>query len=86
MLASLGMAEEVVNAATDHDQPRPLPETIRTLADVVYVANLLAGAHMAWSADADASAGERVLAAREVYADLLPEIDTTAKAMLSVFS
>lgn len=86
LLASLGMAEDIVNATTDHDQPRPMPETIRTLADVVYVANLLAGGHTAWSGEAGDPLGERIREAEDAYAELLPEIETMAKAMLSVFA
>ena len=86
LLSSLGMAEDIVNAATDHDQPRPLPETLRTLTDVVYVGNLLAGAHVAWSGEAGDPVSEQVFAASEAYAELLPEIEVAAAEMLSVFS
>ena len=86
LLSSLGMAEEVVNASTDHDQPRPLPEGVRTLNDVVYLGNLLAGAHMAWSGVENDPVSENVRLACEAYAELLPEIDADAKAMQSVFA
>ena len=85
LLASLGIPEEIVNATIDHDQPRPLPETPRTLSDVVYIANLLAGAHFAWSSQESEPLKEKMIAAGEAYADLLPEIDETVKAMMSVF-
>ncbi len=86
LLSSLGMAEEVVNASADHDQPRPLPDGVRNLNDVVYLGNLLAGAHMAWSGVDNDPVGETVRLACETYAEFLPEIDADAKAMQSVFA
>ena len=86
LLVSLGVPEEVVNATADHDQPKPLPETLRTLADVVYLGNLLAGAHVAWSGQTDDPVNEMIVLASERYAELLPDIEATAGAMLSVFS
>ena len=85
LLNALGMSENIVEAFIDHDQPRPLPETIRTLADVVYLGNILTGTHRAWSEEAgDALLGEVDLV-RERYADLLPEIEADTQAMLDVF-
>lgn len=48
LFAALGLDEALIDAAHDHDHPRPLPDPIANLADVVYVANLLAGGHAAW--------------------------------------
>ena len=86
LLASLGMPEEVVNATTDHDQLRELPEVVRSLGDIVYVGNLLAGAHVAWSGVDTDPVGEQVELARRQHAELLPDVDAAAVAMLSVFS
>lgn len=86
LLSSLGISEEIVNATIDHDQPRDVPEVVRTLGDVVYVGNLLAGGHSAWSGeDLDVNA---VLVAKacEIYAELLPQIESDTKDMQSVFS
>jgi HD-like signal output (HDOD) protein len=43
LLDALEMPAEIVDAVRDHDVLRPLPEKPRTLNDVVYVSNLLAG-------------------------------------------
>ena len=86
LLASLGMPEEVVNATTDHDQLRELPEVVRSLGDIVYVGNLLAGAPVAWSGVDTDPVGEQVELARRQHAELLPDVDAAAVAMLSVFS
>ena len=85
LLSSLDMPDEVIIAATDHDQVRPLPETPRSLADLVYLGNLLAGGHTAWSGVAEEDYADLLSAAAEQYADLLPAIENDAKAMLSVF-
>ncbi len=86
LLNALGLPEEIVNAVVDHDQPRSLPETLRTLEDLVHVGNLLAGSHLEWfDQDADPAAGQ-VGVVRQRYADLLPKIEMDAQEMLSVFS
>lgn len=85
LFGSLDMPDEVVIAATDHDQVQPLPETPRSLADLVYLGNLLAGGHTAWSGVAEEDYADLLSAAAEQYADLLPVIENDAKAMLSVF-
>ena len=86
LLNAIGLPEEIVDAAVDHDQPRALPDALRSLADVVYVGNILAGTHLDWfgpTADAEAvSSGE----VRERFADLLPQIESDTKEMLAVLS
>lgn len=85
MLASLGMPEEVVNATTDHDQLRELPEVVRSLGDIVPGETLLA-VYVAWSGVDTDPVAERVELARRQHAELLPDVDAAAVAMLSVFS
>lgn len=73
LLHALGLPEEIVAAAVDHDQPRPVPEYPRNLADVVYVANLMAGGHFEWlKMDFDAAATKRAELG-EAYVALIPE-------------
>jgi len=86
LLSALGMPEEIVDASIDHDQPRALPESLRTLADVIYVGNILAGAHCEWiMRDIDPEAGEMGIVRRQ-YGDLLAEIETDTLEMQAVFS
>lgn len=86
LLSSLGMSEEIIAAVTDHDQPRPLPESLRTLTDLVYVANILAGAHLEWLHQ-DADPENQVMAlALEKYAEILPLIDADTREMQAVFA
>lgn len=86
LLNALGMPEEIVNATIDHDQPRPAPATVRTLADIVYVGNAISGTHFDWSQQDSEPGGGDVGIVREHFAALLPEIDAGAQEMLSVFS
>ncbi len=85
LLIALGLPEAVADAMRDHDKPRPAPSTPRNLADVVYVANMLAGGVHEWLFhDADAHAVDEFPLGDE-YQALGEEIDARAKEMRSVF-
>ena len=88
LLSALGLPEDIVNAVTDHDQPRSLPDPLRTLGDLVYVGNLLAGSHLEWfGQDAGIeAAGGQVDAVRSLYAELLPQIEADSLEMQVVLS
>lgn len=86
LLNALGMPEEIVQATIDHDQHRPALTTIRTLTDIVYVANILAGTHFEWlfqGLDPNASDPEII---RNTFSDLLPEIEADTKEMQAIFT
>jgi len=83
LLHALGMSEDVVEAMIDHDQPRAAPESVRSLADVVYVANILAGTHSEWSRQ-EINADMELI--RQSFSELLPEIESDTKAMQAVFA
>ena len=88
LLSALGLPEDIVNAVTDHDQPRSLPDPLRTLGDLVYVGNLLAGSHLEWfgqDAGTEAACGQ-VEAVRSLYAELLPQIEADSLEMQAVLS
>lgn len=80
LLAALGMPEQIVQAVGDHDQPRPLPPRPLSLADIVYVANLVAGG----GRDGMLDKGSTAIAERigETYAEFLPEIEAATEDML----
>ena len=83
---ALGLPEEIVNATIDHDQPRPLPETMRTLADVVFIGNILAGTHLEWFQEtADPESGQTG-EVRQRFAELLPQIESDTQEMLAAFA
>ena len=86
LLDALGLPEEIVNATIDHDQPRPLPETMRTLADVVFIGNILAGTHLEWfQEDVDPESGQ-MGEVRQRFAELLPQIESDTQEMLVAFA
>lgn len=45
---ALGLPTKIADALLDHDQPRPIPQPPKSLADVVYLGNLLAGGTFEW--------------------------------------
>jgi HD-like signal output (HDOD) protein len=86
LLNALGLPEEIVQATISHDHPRDLaPTAVKTLADVVYVSNILCGAHFEWLyQDIDPGVmGSELL--RETFADVLPAIESESAEMLAVF-
>jgi HD-like signal output (HDOD) protein len=82
LLETLGLPQEIAQASAEHDHSRALPGPPKTLEDIVYIANLLAGGYHAWL-DRDA-ATEEARSFREKYAELLPEIESVAKEMRGV--
>jgi hypothetical protein len=85
LLHALGMPPEIVEATIDHDHPRAMvPSGVRSFADIVYVSNILAGAHLEWfhqEIDPDTMAMDRI---RETFAEILPELETETDEMLAV--
>jgi len=86
LLHALGVSEEVVNATIDHDQPRSVPETVRTLADIIYVGSVLDDAYFGRvQPDDDPAAGATALA-RRTFVEVLPKIESDARAMHTIFA
>jgi HD-like signal output (HDOD) protein len=83
LLETLMLPREIAQAAADHDHPHPVPDDPRTLADVIYIGNCLAGGTSAWLDLGDEAQAEEVRRFREKYADLLPEIEADANEMQS---
>jgi HD-like signal output (HDOD) protein len=87
LLNALGMPDDIVEATVDHDQALVAPTTVRTLTEIVYVANILAGAHFDWlHQDSDPADDTTTGEVRLNFADLLPEIHTDTREMQSVFA
>ncbi|MBU1237056.1 MAG: HDOD domain-containing protein [Gammaproteobacteria bacterium] len=85
LLIALGMPHAIADAMRDHDRPRPIPRPPRNLADVVYVANVLAGGKFEWlSRDSDAAAAETVELPIE-FVDMKADIETREKEMRAIF-
>lgn len=76
LLNALGLPEEIVNATEDHDRLRPAPESLRTLGDVIYVANMLSGGHFEWLMQDLGSTPDELDELSRRYGYLQPEIDS----------
>lgn len=86
LLDALGLPEEIVNATVDHDHIRPTPATIRSLADVIYVANMLAGGHFEWLMQDQPESPAELAILEEKYGYLMPDIDELVVEMRSAFA
>lgn len=86
LLDALGLPEEIVNATGDHDHLRPTPAPIRTLGDVIYVANMLAGGHFEWLIKDQPDAPAELAILEEKYGHLMPEIDEQVVEMRAAFT
>lgn len=84
LLETLGLPEEIVQASIDHDHPRPVSEIPRTLGEIVYISNILAGAHQEWLYQDFDPQAEGVRSIYEKYSGFLPEVETMAREMRSV--
>ena len=86
LLLALGLPEEVADAMRDHDQPRDLPEVPRNLADIIYVANLLAGGARGWLLQGVECSVVDNLDFGETYTALIPAIDAHRQEILAAYS
>ncbi|MGB7501155.1 MAG: HDOD domain-containing protein [Azonexus sp.] len=86
LLNALGLPEELILATEDHDHPRPPPLSPKTLRDVVYIANLLAGGHFEWLMQEQPKFLLDVEPLKMAFAHLKPEIDALAQEMRGSFS
>ncbi|MBL8402874.1 MAG: HDOD domain-containing protein [Candidatus Accumulibacter sp.] len=85
LLRTLGIPGEIVDATVDHSQPWLVPETILTLADIVYIGNILTGAHVEWlHQDFDLQGGGFEVV-RNIFGGILPEIESDARAMQVIY-
>ncbi len=88
LLSAIGLPEEIVESASDHDRIRQLPTPVRTLTDVVYIANMLCGGHFEWLAQEQPGTSDlgEIKAIEEKYGHLRPEIEALAAEMRSSFA
>ena len=62
------------------------PTTIRNLADVIYVANMLSGGHFEWLMQDQPELPIELASIEEKYGYLRPEIEALAQEMRSSFA
>lgn len=82
---ALGLPESIAGAILDHDQHRPFPETPRTLSDIVYLANLVAGGRFEWldmPPDTAAADLERLQALLDRFRGAIDEHEAASRAIL----
>ncbi|MCZ4306291.1 HDOD domain-containing protein [Zoogloeaceae bacterium G21618-S1] len=85
LMSALGLPEQIVQATREHDQPHALEHGVRTLEDIVYVANQLAGG-MGWLFGGKApTEGHPALDTPE-FAALADEIEAEYLALMGVLS
>jgi HD-like signal output (HDOD) protein len=85
LLHALGLPDEIAAATRDHDHPRQVTEVPRSLADVVYLGNLMAGGHFEWlNKDFDA-ADVKKAELGEPYASMQDEVTACTKELQAVF-
>lgn len=76
LLGALGLPDEIVNATDEHDRLRPPPAPLRTLGDLVYVANMLSGGHFEWLMQDIDSQPDELNELNRCYDYLQSEIDS----------
>lgn len=86
LLNALGVPEVIVEATVDHDNLRPLPNPVRSLGDVLYIANMLSGGHFEWLMQDKDGGQEYLLPLEQKYAHLRPEIEALTQEMLGSFA
>jgi len=86
LLNAIGIPEEIVEATVEHDQIRPPPSSIRSLSEVIYVANMLAEGHFEWLMQGKPDCPAELIALNEKYGHLMPEIDALMIEMRDGFS
>ncbi|TVO58636.1 HDOD domain-containing protein [Denitromonas halophila] len=86
LMGALGLPEHIIQATREHDQPHALDYGVRTLEEVVYVANQLAGGMAGWLSSGKATAeGYPALNDPELIA-LADEIEAEYQALMAGLS
>jgi len=83
---ALGIPEEITDSTIDHDRVRPTPDPVRTLQDVIYVANMLAGGHFEWLMQDQSDVPAELAVLEEKYGHLKPEIEALTEEMRAAFA
>lgn len=82
---ALDLPERIAESIRDHDQPRPFVSIPHNLTEIVFVANILAGASYEWQrAEIPHAEQCRPEVIHPAYVALFPEIIALRKTLLSV--
>jgi HD-like signal output (HDOD) protein len=80
---AIGLPEVMAESIRDHDQPRMLPEAPKTLADIVYIANQLAGGSFEWLDMPTELVSSQLEQLQGLCEELGDEIDACEKALMA---
>lgn len=86
LMIALDLPPHIVEAVRDHDQPRGEVKTLRTLADVVYVANMLAGGIDEWLLSGTLLADQHPELLNEDYVRHMGEIEAEYQELRSTLT
>ena len=88
LMSALGLPDHIVEATHDHDQPRAQVITPRTLSEVIYVANVLAGGMSEWARQGADGADDEVRpeVTNPAYLALSDEIEASYQDLLGALS
>jgi HD-like signal output (HDOD) protein len=86
VLHALELPKTIVEATRENDHPRPAVETPRTLSDVLFVANLLAGGIFEWQHQDFGTDVVRPELENDQYLALMNEIETETAQLQSSFA
>lgn len=86
LLDAIGLPQEIVEATVDHDHMRPLPAPPKSLGDLVYIANMLAGGHFEWVLQDQPARDEDIAVLSQIFAEFLPEIAEETSEMRASFA
>ncbi|MCK6406316.1 MAG: HDOD domain-containing protein [Rhodocyclaceae bacterium] len=86
LMTVLGLPEHIIAAVREHDQPRPPVGELRTLSDVIYVANMLAGGIEEWSRTGTLLAEQHPELLNEAYVACLGDIETEFQSLKGALS
>jgi HD-like signal output (HDOD) protein len=88
LMSALGLPDHIVEATHDHDQPRASVTTPRSLSEVIYVANVLAGGMSEWARQGGEGADNEIHPemANPAYLALSDEIEASYQELLGALS
>jgi HD-like signal output (HDOD) protein len=80
---AIGLPDELADSIRDHDQPRVMPDTPKTMADIVYIANLLAGGSFEWLDMPTEIVSSEMEQLKNLFEELGEEIETCEQSLAS---
>ena len=80
---AIGLPEELADSIRDHDQPRVMPDVPKTMADIVYIANLLAGGSFEWLDMPTSIVSSEMEQLKSLFEELGEEIEACEQSLAS---